>query len=79
MPQRTRPDAGPAARAAAVRSTGPQRRHPADDLERARDDLEAVIRERRAGCKSIQQFDRLEEEAQRIAAAIVANFRSPTR
>ncbi|WP_288338580.1 hypothetical protein [uncultured Sphingomonas sp.] len=64
-------------RRAAAASPGAQRRHPADDLEAARDRLEALIRQVRDGARSQRHVDELEEEAQAISRAILASFRGP--
>ncbi|MDX3908886.1 MAG: hypothetical protein QHC67_03610 [Sphingobium sp.] len=47
----------------------------ADQLERASDDLDQVICSARLGVRNARQFDDLEEQAQGIAAKIVAAFR----
>ncbi len=69
--------AGAIGRAAATRPREEQRRHPADDLERARDDLEALIRRVRAGARIQSDIHDFDEEAQRIGRAISTNFRGP--
>jgi len=68
--------AGCAGPAAAARR-GAQRRHPADDLESARDRLEALIRRVRHGARSAAEFNAFETEAHRIAADLVKPFRGP--
>lgn len=70
-------DLPPVARASTARTGVQQRRHPADDLERARDDLEALIRNVRTGAESHRRVHDFEEEAQRIARAILTPFRGP--
>ncbi len=68
--------AGGVGRAAAAQPSA-QRRHPADDLERARDDLESLIRRVRHGPRSAAEFNALETEAHRIARELVKPFRGP--
>lgn len=68
--------AGGVGRAAAAPSSA-QRRHPADDLERSRDELEALIRRVRQGPRSVTEFNALETEAHRIARDLVKPFRGP--
>lgn len=53
--------------------------HPADMLERASQDLDVLIADLRLGTRSQRHFDDLEERGQRIAARIIAAFRSPSR
>ncbi|MEK9211372.1 hypothetical protein [Sphingomonas sp. 2378] len=69
--------AGVAGRAAAASPPGVQRRHPADDLEAARDRLEALIRRVRSGARSVAEHNELETEAHRIARDLVKPFRGP--
>lgn len=73
QPHRSTP-AGPVARAA-VRPTGRQRRHPADDLALAIRDAEKLEREFRGGARDVRHLHDLEERAHAIAQAIVAPFR----
>lgn len=69
--------AGCAGRAAAASPRGEQRRHPADDLEAARDRLEGLIRRVRKGARSHADFHDQETEAHRIARDLVKPFRGP--
>lgn len=69
--------AGCAGRAAAARPLGEQRRTIADDLESARDRLEALIRRARYGASSPADFHDQETEAHRIARDLVTPFRGP--
>lgn len=52
---------------------------PADQLERASQDLDVLIHDLRLGTRSQRDFDELEERASRIADAICAVFGSPIR
>lgn len=66
-----------AARAAARAPDAGRRRHPADDLDVAIMDLEALARRVR-GCSSHAAIHDNEDEAQRIAREILTVFRGPT-
>jgi hypothetical protein len=68
----------PAARSHAPDGDGRRHARPslADQLENPRDGLDMLIRDLRLGTRFLQcDFDRAEERAQAIAAAIVAPFR----